>query len=234
MIKITAAPPPAIFAFHRANKSTYVQLSSEDAIRKALFDEQRGLCAYCERQLAYAPEGPHKTRIEHFHPQNPDAGSTLDAKACRMASGAAPVDDSDTTWTNLLLCCDGHEARGAGLQHCDVTKRDTDICVAFRNPKTFRGPRLLDVHHDGTVVPIPVLPSGASSVVEDVLMLNRKSLTTVRGRLYRSLFTQIAREKRQPPFGMTAARRNALRATLTARARDHPHPSVTRAVADLL
>lgn len=234
MIRITAAPPPPIFAFHRANRSTYVQLSSEDAIRKALFDEQRGLCAYCERQLHYALGGSHKTRIEHFHPQNPAAGSTLDAHACRMASGASPLGDSDTTWTNLLLCCDGQEAQGAGLQHCDVTKRDADICAAFRNPKTFRGPRLLDVHHDGRVVPIPQLPSGAACVVEDVLMLNRKSLTTVRGRLYRSLFSQIAREKRQPPFGMTAARRTALRATLTARARDNPHPTVTLSVADLL
>jgi uncharacterized protein (TIGR02646 family) len=234
MIKITAAAPPAIFAFHRANKSTYLQLSSEDAIRKALWDEQRGLCAYCERRLDYALGRPHRTRIEHFHPQNPAPGSTLDAQACCMASGASPLADSDTTWTNLLLCCDGQEARGADLHHCDVTKRDTDICAPFRNPKTFQAPRLLDVHHDGRVVPISELPPGAAGVVEDVLMLNRKSLTTVRGQLYRSLFRQIATEKRRPPFGMTAARRTALRATLTARARDNPHPSVTLSVADLL
>lgn len=234
MIKITAAPPPAIFAFHRANKSRYLQLSSEDAIRKALFDEQRGLCAYCERQLNYAVGGPHRTRIEHFHPQNPAPGSTLDAQACRMASGASPLADSDTTWTNLLLCCDGQEGRGAGLQHCDVTKRDTDVCAVFRNPKTFQAPRLLDVHYDGRVVPIPDLPSGAASVVDDVLMLNRKSLTTVRERLYRSLFREIAKEKRRRRFGMTAARRTALRAQLIARARDNPHPSVALSVADRL
>jgi uncharacterized protein (TIGR02646 family) len=234
MIKITAATPPTIFGFYRSNESTYAQLASEDAIRRALFDEQGGLCAYCERKLAYTTGGPHRTRIEHFHPQNPAAASTLDVRACRMASGASQVADSDTTWTNLLLCCDGRESQGPSFQHCDVTKRDEDVCAVFRNPKTFPGPRLLEVQPNGTIVPIHGMPPGAAHVVNDVLMLNRKSLTTVRRRLYRSVFSHIASEKRRPPFGMTPARRSALRATLKAHARDAAHPSVALSVAERL
>ena len=231
MIKITAAAPPPIFGFYRANKATYAQLASDDALRKALFDEQGGLCAYCERKLAYAPNGPHSTRIEHFHPQNPAAASALDVQACRSASGAPQLADSDTTWTNLLLCCNGQETQGSSFQHCDVTKRDTDICVAFRNPKTFPAPRLLEVLPNGRIVPLPGMPRGAARVADEVLMLNRKSLTTVRRQLYRALINVIAREKGRPPFGMTVARRKALRATLEAHARDAAHPSVALSVA---
>jgi uncharacterized protein (TIGR02646 family) len=234
MIKITAAAPPLIFGFYRANGATYAELASDDALRKALFDEQGGLCAYCERKLAYVLGGPHSTRIEHFHPQNPAAASTLDAQACRRASGAPRLVDSDTTWANLLLCCDGQEAQGSSFRHCDVTKRDTDICVAFRNPKTFQGPRLLEVLPNGTIVPMRGMPGGAAHVVDEVLMLNRKSLTTVRRLLHQALIRVIASEKRRPPFGMTVARRNALRATLEARARDEAHPSVALSVAQRL
>lgn len=234
MIRIIAATPPPGFAFHRANRSTYDDLSGDPAIRQALFEEQHGLCAYCEQRLVYTSGGEHRTRIEHFHPQHPKDGTAISAQDCRTRSGASQLDDSDTTWKNLVLCCHGEEGRAEHYRHCDVTKSATDICSTFRNPKTYAGPRLLRVEGGGNVVPLPGLPVGAADVVDDILMLNGPSLLKVRQRLFSAQMKLIAREKRQPLYGLTPARRKALRAHLETQAIDDHHPSVALSVAALV
>lgn len=234
MIRIVAATPPPSFAFHRANNSSYTQLSADTAIRQALFDEQRGLCAYCERALVRPADDGHqtrRTRIEHFHPQHPAEGAAT-RQACLMRSGATSVNDYDTTWTNLLLCCDGEEARGKPYRHCDVTKANTDICTTFRNPKTDPRPRLLDVQGGGRVVPVAGMPAEAAAQVENVLKLNGPSLVKTRDRLFSAFIRQIAAEKRRQPYGLTSARRQTLKARLHAAAITGPYPSVALSVAD--
>jgi len=149
-----------------------------------------------------------------------------------MQSGSSSLDDSDTTWTNLVLCCNGEDGKAESYRHCDVTKGATDICATFRNPKTYAAPRLLDVQGGGRVVPVPGMPAGAEGVVEDVLRLNRASLVRVRGRLFSALIHEIAREKKRLPYGLTPARRKTLKAQLKRRAISGHHPSVALSVAE--
>src|SRR5699024_8790483 len=60
---------------------TYADLHSsvKDEIREKLFRIQHGLCAYCEERVTI-----EKTKIEHFHPQNPVVEPTA---ACAQRLG---------------------------------------------------------------------------------------------------------------------------------------------------
>jgi len=43
-------------------------------IRQQIFNDQGGLCAYCETKVGVL--SPHKQRVEHFHPKSDDSNST--------------------------------------------------------------------------------------------------------------------------------------------------------------
>ena len=181
-----------------ASGSSFGEISSDVSLRSALHAEQRGLCAYCEVGLRRPEPGvPHHTRIEHFHPQR---GGSAFSSICASQSGASTSGAAPLAWSNLLLCCDGHESARRDF-NCDKSKENTDICTDFRNPKTVPTTRayLVCVNHQGRAVAEETMPPNAQRVVDGVLCLNRKHLIAARLRRV----SAIEREARERAGGKT-------------------------------
>ncbi len=84
----------------------------KSAVREALFDEQGGICCYCERRLTDAD-----SHIEHFHPQS---DLTVD-----------PLD-----YGNLLYSCQDQLKKGEP-RHCGNRKGewfDEDLLISPLDP----------------------------------------------------------------------------------------------------
>lgn len=175
MRTLNAGPPPKSFARYRADRAEFSVFSSDPATRYALWEQQRAKCAYCEKRLRDPSELNHRTRIEHFHPQSSDTWGA----DCAHCSGAASNDEAPTTWSNLLLCCDGYEAAGETYT-CDKSKANQDICAEFRNPKSWQAEKLVSVSRAGRAEPASGLPPGADVVIDVVLNLNAKHLVDAR------------------------------------------------------
>lgn len=177
--------PPALQQY-RSTAGTYAELPKDlkNSIRDSLRDEQQGFCAYCCRRLG------DDVRIEHFHPQK----ATAENEPCMAATGISKPADTGLRWTNLLLCCPGDE--GGKETHCDVAKRDTDICQCFPNPKNAGPPKLLvRAMPDGRVIAATTLGPGAKPVIDEVLRLNCSQLINERKAQLRArwlLFTEKA------------------------------------------
>lgn len=234
MIRIEAQTPPPAFAFARSNGASFSAISGVPAIRRALWDEQNGRCAYCERVLKLVEGRPVHTRIEHFHPQHLDPNDGTDAAICRDVVGTTDLLTADTAWSNLLLCCDGDEGNGPAGFHCDVRKRNTHICTSFRNPKTSSLERHLLVDVTGEVSPAPGLPPGAADVVCDVLGLNVRQLVRARNRVFAAYIRQIKEMKARKPYGLTNAQRQSLKTQIAKASASRDFPSTRLAAADRL
>jgi uncharacterized protein (TIGR02646 family) len=180
MIRIATRAAPPEFVRLRAARAAFSELSSEPSIRRALWEQQGRRCAYCERLLRDPSRDDHQTRIEHFHPQSSAQWNT----DCKRASGAGTKAKAPTTWSNLLLCCDGNESVGKPFT-CDKSKDDIEICADFRNPKLWSGhpDRLVNIDREGRAEPVVGLPARASHVVDDVLNLNAEHVVEARQRV---------------------------------------------------
>ncbi len=239
MRRIAARTPPSEHARLRASGGTYEEMSGVAAVRQALYDEQGGICAYCE-QLLSLPEaetgpgrkGRHKTKIEHFHPRH---SKTSEDDACLRESGEAQLQHADTAWSNMLLCCHGG-LDGANVEsHCDTRKDGADICARFRNPKTTSVQRLATVEPDGRLVAASGMPHGAQDVIDGVLGLNNRGLVRGRHEFVRALRRRIAQKKQtHGPRWPTHRNGVADKLELEAQASRQEFPSVLLAAADRL
>ncbi len=98
------------------------------AIKKQLIQEQKGLCAYCEIDLALADEqvqGADDFRVEHFHPKKPHD----------------PPPNHALDWKNLLGVCLGGSQRNvidnrftSSDYSCDVPKSSHNFEKVILNP----------------------------------------------------------------------------------------------------
>lgn len=184
MRRIAARTPPTSLHGHRANRSSYGDLVGDVTIRRALYEEQDGLCAYCEVSLDRPEDPGHRTKIEHFHPRS---GGTNEA-TCRVASGEQNLARADTAWKNMLLCCEGNASTGQNF-HCDTSKASTDICSRFPNPKTTSLQQIVVVEPSGRV---KAEPPGEQAVVDDVLCLNIPALVEARRSIQAKLKSELA------------------------------------------
>lgn len=210
MRRIVAETTPPSHRTLRAARAPFAALSSDSAIRRALWKEQGGHCAYCERTLRDPDRPDHRTRIAHFHPQS----ATQWTDTCEACSGANDNQDAPTKWTNLLLCCDGNQQAGKGFTFtCDKSKADTRICTDFRNPKTWSQPQLVVISRDGQAHPAPGLPEGAVAVVDDVLKLNADHLIAART-LAMSAYLRRIQDSRARHHGLSDSRREQFAARL--------------------
>lgn len=223
MRRIESAPPPASHRTYRALNAAFAELSSDPAIRRALWNEQGGRCAYCERRLRNPGHPDHRTRIEHFHPQSAPAWSA----DCAICSGAEDNGDAPTQWRNLLLCCDGNEHSHREFT-CDKSKADTDICGRFRNPKTWTRGQVAVVDRGGRARPGAGLPAGAPAVVDHVLNLNAEHLVGARKSLIAAYQRKLGRK------GLTAAQREQCAARLRREASTAEYGSTLLMLADRL
>jgi uncharacterized protein (TIGR02646 family) len=127
--------PPLLDAYLRANPSNdWEQFTGNDRdgaseVRGALQRDQRGLCAYCEIDLAPGHgRGLDDFRVEHFHPKKPHQ----------------PPPNHALHWQNLLAVCTGGNARDVAARErftspdhsCDVPKENHNWVGQILDPLT--------------------------------------------------------------------------------------------------
>ncbi|GAB2558817.1 HNH endonuclease family protein [Nocardia heshunensis] len=228
MRRIAAATTPSNHRALRAARAPFAELSSDPTIRRALWEEQGGHCAYCERTLRDPDRPDHQTRIEHFHPQS----ASLWTETCATCSGAGDNRDAPTRWTNLLLCCDGNQQAGKDFT-CDKSKANSHICADFRNPKTWSQPQVVVIDRDGRARPAPGLPHGAVAVIDNVLRLNTNHLIAARKRAMSAYLREIHASKTKH-HGLSDARREQFAARFRDVAATVEYGSVLLMLADHL
>ncbi len=103
------APPRKFQIYIKAENATYEDMDSDvkEALRKSLFDEQSGVCAYCGQRLDF-----DKTKIEHH----------CERSICNGENG---TEDKRLDYLNLLLVCLGIGGENNDL-HCDTHKATLD------------------------------------------------------------------------------------------------------------
>jgi uncharacterized protein (TIGR02646 family) len=113
MRNITKKPEPTSLRQHRLTPhSDFDNYQEKDALRRALVEEQRGLCCYCLQPIQ--PDGA-RMKIEHWHSQE------------RYKKDP----DERLLYWNLLGVCKGNEGQPEADQHCDTFKGERDLS---RNP----------------------------------------------------------------------------------------------------
>ena len=103
-------PPHEFQVYVRVENADYDEMDTEvkDVLRQALFDEQFGVCAYCQKKIKLT-----KTKIEHH----------CERSICNGENG---TQDRRLDYTNLLLVCPGKGGKSNDL-HCDTQKATFDI-----------------------------------------------------------------------------------------------------------
>jgi len=100
MILIKKNKEPQEWKKYRETKG--VKYQSQPYLRKALYDEQGGICAYCMKKLDDESSNNAQNRIEHIKPRSKYKELELD-------------------YSNMVLCCNGHNGN---IFSCDVAKGD--------------------------------------------------------------------------------------------------------------
>lgn len=155
----------------------------KQAIRRTLYKEQRGLCAYCMQELP-DPDAPDnteaiinssKTKIEHFFPRE-------------LSEGPFAYRRSD--YRNMLLCCDGGAHHHSGALTCDSAKGNR---VLSHVPNPASGDDVeaqLTYSHDGRLS----APQEWMEEISTVLNLNDDNLCLAR-KVTRSRFLKVCKER---------------------------------------
>jgi uncharacterized protein (TIGR02646 family) len=113
MRNITKGTEPTSLAQHRLTPySDFDNYRDKDALRRALVEEQRGLCCYCLQPIQ--ADG-RRMKIEHWHSQE------------RYKNDP----DERLLYWNLLGACKGNEGQPEADQHCDTFKGEGELS---RNP----------------------------------------------------------------------------------------------------
>ncbi|MCH4895719.1 TIGR02646 family protein [Marinilabiliaceae bacterium JC040] len=100
MILIKKNKEPQEWKKYRETEGAEYQ--SQPYLRKALYDEQGGICAYCMKKLDDESSNNAQNRIEHIKPRSKYKELELD-------------------YSNMVLCCDGHNGN---IFSCDLAKGD--------------------------------------------------------------------------------------------------------------
>jgi len=102
-------PPHEFQVYVRIENADYDEMDTEvkDVLRQALFYEQFGVCAYCQKKIKI-----DKTKIEHH----------CERSICNGENG---TQDRRLDYINLLLVCPGKGGRSNDL-HCDTQKATFD------------------------------------------------------------------------------------------------------------
>lgn len=186
MLTIAAGRVPELFLRIQqdpaANFDT-LDKATKQAVREALWDEQCGKCAYCERRLN---SGDSAVKIEHFHPRSAE----FSGSRCESETEAKNREKSVLAWQNLLLVCSGRASSGR-QPTCDTAKADAHICEEVHNPKRKDlPPTQVACDYTGW---ISLIGSGSSHVIDDVLNLNDEQLCSARKNLWSELMEAVGK-----------------------------------------
>lgn len=123
-----------------------------DRVREALYDEQYGLCVYCEIDLKNGRgQATNDFRVEHFYPENP-----------REEDKRNDGINYALYWPNLFGCCTGGNAKYVVDKverysnpdfHCDVPKGNKDLTREILNPISDipLSPQIFDFDEEGGI-----------------------------------------------------------------------------------
>ena len=100
-----AAEPRSLETFRIRRSGDYEGYPHKDELRKALVEEQRGLCCYC---MGRVRADRTAMKIEHWKPRK-------------------QFPDEELKYRNLLAACRGGEGEPRPRQHCDTRKGDAEI-----------------------------------------------------------------------------------------------------------
>lgn len=132
----TAVVPPALCNYTANNPDGQWEefrnndRNGVDQVEATLRADQRGICVYCENNLAkFHGQGLDDFRVEHFHPKNRPPN---------------PPPNWALDWQNLLAVCTGGNALGIGApalftspdHSCDVPKGKKNLTGTILNPLT--------------------------------------------------------------------------------------------------
>ena len=122
------AEPPSLTRHRLSSHADYDNYPDKDTLRRALTDEQRGICCYCMGRIH-----PHATamKIEHWHCQTDYPAEQLD-------------------YRNLLAACPGHPHQPEAQTHCDTHKGNRPLSFNPADPGQ-RIEALLRFAGDGTI-----------------------------------------------------------------------------------
>lgn len=99
------AEPPTLTAHRQTQNSDYSNYADKGGLRRALVDEQRGLCCYCMGRIRDTRDS---MKIEHW----------------RSQSG---FPEEQLNYRNLLGTCPGGDGQPPHRQHCDTRKGDRNL-----------------------------------------------------------------------------------------------------------
>ncbi len=108
MRKINKSHEPNGLCFHRSQPhADYDNIPPETKtdLKRSLLMEQGYLCCYCMDRVDITT-----MRIEHWQCQSRFSPRALD-------------------YTNLMAACSGNEGSSEREHHCDVQKKDSDLCL---------------------------------------------------------------------------------------------------------
>lgn len=242
VIRIPAAEiPSSLVAFQQGQRAQakatgdrsltrYDLLSGETKaeLRDALYEQQSGRCAYCERSIRASGTS---TRIEHFHPR--DHSSSYDWNSiCEQRTGVknARWDLIEISFGNLLLCCDG-----GSLRSCDVSKGSDHICEIFFSPKHVLDSALVSVLPNGYMIPkrVPGTIEAAQNVIDACLLLNSQFLVEDRRGIFSAELSRFSQRMRENPNRLSADKiRSEFASSLRGKALSSAFGSTLLSVAD--
>lgn len=121
-------PPSEFITFIKETPNAHFDdLPSDikDILRKALLQEQYGLCAYCMSKIF---DDHKKTKIEHYQARN---------------------GDNELDYSNLLAVCTGNSVDNSpNHQHCDTKKGEQTLHINPQNPDHIS---MISYKTDGTI-----------------------------------------------------------------------------------
>ena len=121
-------PPSEFISFIKETPNIHFDdLPSDikDILRKALLQEQYGLCAYCMSKIF---DDHNKTKIEHYQARN---------------------SDNELDYSNLLAVCTGNSVDNSlNHQHCDTKKGEQTLHINPQNPDHIS---MISYKTDGTI-----------------------------------------------------------------------------------
>jgi len=208
-IKKSGNPPARLSEYLLVNPNNeWRQFKGNDRdgdaqIKSSITQDQRGLCAYCEIDLAPGRNaGLDDFRVEHFHPKKPHA----------------PPPNHSLDWSNMLGVCTGGNAKDVAIRErftpapdhsCDVPKGNHNWTGLILNPLVDipAFPNLFRYHDatgemfvDETNCPLPLLEKAANSIeklrlslpADGKSRLNRFRVATLNGLRERLLISESA------------------------------------------
>lgn len=159
MLNIQKSAEPPLLASYRQQPDadwdgpktdfcTFTQV--KEAIRSSLYDEQRGLCAYCMCQLT----NDSSSSIEHFFPRSKSKGDKSPLKL---------------DYNNMLLCCSGEKQDGENRNRtCDRKKENKELFYVPNPASDVDVEEKISYEHNGTMI----VPQEWESEINEILNLN--------------------------------------------------------------